>query len=108
MTTTGLDSLNIVIWSVWAYIVAYLILVQVVQHRLEQKHHSTYENIAKPGPFGTDAITKSWNMLMFITFREHTHLDDRTLSRMSDTALLALCFSPIVFLAGAVYAVVAA
>jgi hypothetical protein len=108
MTITGLDSINIAIWSVWAYIVAYLILVRVVRHRLKRHHVPTYKAIARPGLFGTDAIVTSWNMVQFITGREHAHLGDRTLSRLSDAALLALCASPVVFLAGAVYAVAAA
>ncbi len=108
MTISGFNSLNIAFFVVLAYVMGYIGLTRLVRRRLRLKHPAVYKGIATPGAFGTDEIVKSWNMVNFIANRSHVHLGDKTLSGLADTALVALCASPIVVLAGAVYAVAAA
>ncbi len=108
MTIVGLNSLNIAFLAVLAYAMAYIGLTRLVRRRLRLRHPDVYRGIAIPGPFGTDEIVKSWNMVNFIINRSHARLGDKTLSGLADTALIALCVSPVVVLAGAVYAVAAA
>ena len=108
MTITGLDSVNVAILSVLAYVAVYLVVMRFVRRRLKLRHPHKYQSIAQAGPVGTDAIVTSWNLAQFITGRSHTSLGDPTLSRLSDASLLLLCISPVVFIVGAVYAVAAA
>ncbi len=87
-------------------VAAWFILMKMLFNRLERLHPVKYEKMGRPTLFLRNNISSSWASLKFLLVREHRHLNDNYLSKLSDSMLvffvvyLFLLFS--FFLAGQV------
>ncbi len=78
--------------------VLWFALLKVIFNKLEQQHSDKFEQMGRPSLFLNNNFKTVLATLKFICQREHRHLNDATLSKISDIALFLFLVHSIIFL----------
>ncbi len=80
-------------------VLIWFVLVKMLFNRLESAHPEKYKAMGSPSLFLRNSPAGGIALLKFLVAREHTILNDGTLSKLSDVMLVFLLIYLVLFLA---------
>ena len=78
-------------------VLIWFVLLKVIFTKLERYHPEKYKMMGEPSLFFNNSIKTGFTTLKFIGKREHKTLNDPTLSKLSDFALIFFIVYSVIF-----------
>lgn len=91
------EAFPIVFGAMMFMVLIWFVLLKIIFSKLQSSHPEKYKQMGEPSLFMNNSMKTALATLKFIGKREHNHLNDPALTKLSDFALVLFIVYTVIF-----------